>query len=203
MRTETRERVGELNLPIGMPGDLTLEFGGGRVEIDGRAPEGLLLAGTFAPPIHREIEPDRIRLWADPFDFDPYHGSTWAIHLSPLAPINLTLRGGAADLVLDLADLTVPRLELHLGAAKSRIQLPTWPGHMECRIESGASSHDVIVPPGVAARIRTEVALGSVIVDRERFPEVHRGLYLSPGYEDAMNRVDIEWRSALASLSIR
>jgi len=57
-------------------------------------------------------------------------------------------------------------------------------------------------PPGVAARIRTRMALGRTNVDESRFPRTADG-YASPDYEVNPNRVEIDVQGGVGSVAIR
>ena len=58
------------------------------------------------------------------------------------------------------------------------------------------------VPSGVAARIRISSGLAGVSVDAERFPRVGSE-YISPDYETAENRLDLEINTGVGSVSVR
>ena len=57
------------------------------------------------------------------------------------------------------------------------------------------------VPAGVAARIRSRMALGSSDVDEARFPRTSNG-YESPDFATATNRVDIDVQGGVGSVRI-
>jgi hypothetical protein len=56
---------------------------------------------------------------------------------------------------------------------------------------AGAASVDILLPEGVAARIRSVGGLSSTNIDAARFPP-QNGLYQSPDYETAPHRADIK-----------
>ena len=57
------------------------------------------------------------------------------------------------------------------------------------------------VPAGVAARIRSRMALGSSHVNETRFPRTSSG-YESPDFGTATNRVDIDVQGGVGSVRI-
>jgi hypothetical protein len=57
------------------------------------------------------------------------------------------------------------------------------------------------VPEGVAARIRSKMGLGSTTVDERRFAR-SLDAWVSPNYETAANRVDIDLEGGLGSIRI-
>ena len=79
--------------------------------------------------------------------------------------------------------------------------LPRAAGATTVRAESGAASLTIEVPAGVAARIRSRMALGSSQVDEARFPRVGDG-YESPDYATAANRVDIDISGGVGSVKV-
>ena len=69
------------------------------------------------------------------------------------------------------------------------------------KIEAGAASINVQVPEGVAARIELGHGLASVNVNQTRFPK-EGGIYQSPDYEKAENKVDIRIETGVSSIEI-
>jgi hypothetical protein len=59
----------------------------------------------------------------------------------------------------------------------------------------------VIVPQGVAARIRIDTGVSDVKVD-SRFPRVGN-VYQSPDYESAANAVDMDIDAGAAQIAVR
>ena len=72
--------------------------------------------------------------------------------------------------------------------------LPRAAGATTVKAQAGAASLTFEVPAGVAARIRTRMALGSAQVDQSRFPASGGG-YESPDFATAANRVEIDARA--------
>jgi hypothetical protein len=103
--------------------------------------------------------------------------------------------------VLDLRELTVRRLELQTGASETRVLLPRASGQTEVKAAHGAASLVLDVPAGVAARIRTRMAIGRTQIDQSRFPPSPGG-YESPDFATAANRVDIDAEGGVGSLTV-
>jgi hypothetical protein len=163
-----------------------IRFGAGELTTRTAAP-GNLVDGTYLGGVvtrglgagHVELEQDTTYglPWLD-------RKSTWTVGLTGAVPLDLRLDVGASRNLLDLRDLRVRNLEIHTGAA-----------------EAGAASLVFEVPSGVAARIRTRVALGSVRVDEVRFPRAAGG-YESADYATAPNRIDIDVQGGVGSLQV-
>ena len=144
-----------------------------------------------------EIGPDTGRGW-------PAGGATfrWTVGLTGEKPLDLRLDTGASRASIDLSELRVRQLELQSGAAETRLRLPRAGGVTLVRTETGVASLYIEIPHGVAARIRSSMALGRVDVDQARFQRVADG-WQSPDIATAPNRVELEVRGGVGSVTIR
>ena len=114
----------------------------------------------------------------------------WEIMLSRSPALSIRLNGGAASMVLDLSDLQVTDLEIAAGAPDVDVTVPADAGEVFVQIDGGA------------ARITSASGLSSINVDRARFPK-SAGVYTSPGFADAANRVNIDIRVEVSSVTVR
>ena len=198
-----------LAIPLEGAGDaeVMVTFGAGHLRIGGAAP-GMLVDGTFAGGVRveRSGRPGRVRLalpappsgWA--LGREPY---TWTMGVSGEVPLRLRVESGAADAELDLGGLRLAELRLRTGASETRVVLPAAAGFTRVDAEGGAAAIRFRVPDGVAARIRSSIALGSSDVDPVRFPRsAERSAWESPDFESAANRVEIEVRGGIGSVSV-
>ena len=124
----------------------------------------------------------------------------WQVGLTSEIPVSLELHTGANRSSIDLSALRLRRLDLHTGASETRVRLPG-SGTTEVRVEAGLASLNIEVPQGVAARIRSKMAIGSTNVDETRFPRAMDG-WLSPDYDTATNRVEIDVAGGLGSIKV-
>jgi hypothetical protein len=194
-----------LSIPVAgaSGGEVNLKFGAGRLDVV-RGTPGMLVDGTFEGGVRRrdlgpgrvELEGDAAAVWSWPSD-----GLHWTVGLAPDLPITLRLEGGASRSVLDLADLDVRSLTVKTGASDTRIRLPREVGHCEVRVEAGAAQVSIEVPPGVAARIRSQMGLGSTNVDEARFPRSAEG-WASPDYAAASRQVDIRASGGVGTVKV-
>jgi len=190
-RLRIQHAAGRLLVASGAgPGDLAEgDFSGG-VEVDARH-EGDLLDVRLSVPN-----------FVFPFTWSPGERMDWDVRLSRDVPLTLDLDTGANDARIDLSDLAVVELRLQSGASATEITLPSAAGMTHARIGSGAASVRVNVPPGVAGRIRAQTGLSSVQIDPGRFPR-HGDLFISPDYDSAANRVDLEIDMGVGSVEVR
>lgn len=125
----------------------------------------------------------------------------WKVGISPDVTVKLDIDAGAADIDLHLGDLNLEVLDMDVGAADVDIVLPAHAGHTDVRIDAGAADIDISVPDDVAALIESDSALISLDVDTSRFPGSD-GVYQSPGYDTARNRVYININAGVSDISI-
>lgn len=195
-----------LNLPLPSVEEarVRLGFGGGSLTVD-RAPTGVFVAGTFSSGVSvKERGPGDIELVPEGSGgaWFPWDGALeWRVGLTGEIPLTLRVDGGAYRGSLDLSDLLVRSLEIRTGASETRVTLPRAAGMTTVRTESGAASLSLTVPDGVAARVRSKMALGNVTVNETRFPRASDG-WASPDYETAENRVEISVEGGVGSVRV-
>jgi len=126
----------------------------------------------------------------------------WALALSPIVEIDLTINAGASDIEADLSGLNVTNLRLNAGASDVSLVLPGVAERSYARLDMGASHIDVRVPEGVAARISTQTGVSSIDVDEARFPKMG-DYYQSPDYRSASKRVELDIRGGVTSVTVR
>jgi hypothetical protein len=194
----------ELPLDGAASADVKVTFGGGQLSIGAGRP-GILLNGTFEGipakyrmrgpgSVHVEPEADVAMPWANPTP-------SWRMGLATDVPVALQVDAGANRTTLDLSDLKVTRLRINTGASETLVRLPRAAGETHVRADSGAASITFEVPPGVAARVRGRMALGSTQVDEARFPRAGDA-WESPDYGTAANRVEIEIQGGVGAVRV-
>ena len=191
-------------------GRIRVNHGGGRLSLDAAVDSEDLVAGTFVggldPRVRRSgdtldvdlsVEPQTF-FWAGPFS----GGYNWTFGLNPTIPLSIDMNTGAGEAQVDLSGLQVEDFRLKTGASSTRLTLPAHAGFTQASIESGAASTDVFVPEGVAARIRVESGLASINIDRNRFPK-EAGVFQSPDFASAENKVDLIIKTGVGAVSVR
>jgi hypothetical protein len=202
-------QLGSNSLELPMEGatsaDVKVSFGGGSLTVGaGRA--GLLLSGTFEgfPAKYRLRGPGSVHVEPEAGEAWPWANPTpsWSIGLPTDVPVDLQVDSGANRTLLDLGDVAVRSLRINTGASETIVRLPRAAAETRVRADSGAASITFEVPPGVAARVRGRMALGSTQVDEARFPRADGG-WESPDYGSAANRVEIEIQGGVGSVRVR
>jgi hypothetical protein len=191
-----------------------IKHGAGRLRVDGSVEADELLTGTFGGGLEQRVNRDGdtldVELRMPPQTFSPFNlpwmwgpGDTldWSLNLNDDVPLTLQFDTGAGEARLDLGDLCVTDLKISTGASSTDLTLPANAGHTRARIDAGAASVTVHIPSGVAARIRAGGGLASVNVDRNRFPR-QGGVYQSPDYETASNKVDLKIETGVGSINV-
>lgn len=197
--------VEQLVLPLdgATEASVKIRFGGGTLTTGPAAP-GNLVDGEFRGGVrHRRPAPGRVELDQDTSNGLPWleRRSDWTVGLTAEVLLDLTVETGASRTVLGLLELKVRNLDLRSGASETRVVLPRAAGVTTVRAETGAASLVFEVPVGVAARIRSRMALGSSQVDEVRFPRIG-DVYESPDFATATNRVEIDVRGGVGSLRV-
>jgi hypothetical protein len=186
---------------------IKLDHGAGRLELHSGARSGEILNGHFGNGLDYKshLDGDRLEIrmrsprqvWA----WWPGESLDWEVFLNPSIPVSLKLDSGASSSILDLGDLKVTDLNIDTGASKTELTLPANAGSTHVDIDTGASSLKVNVPAGVSASIRVKSGIASVAINA-RFPRLDGGLYQSPDYGTASNRVDMIIDAGVGSIEI-
>jgi len=88
----------------------------------------------------------------------------WGVRLNDEAPMDLRVDAGAGTSDLQLAGLSLTRLDVSLGAGESTVDLSgDWARDLDVSIDTGAASLTVVLPREVGARV--EVGDGPHTVD--------------------------------------
>jgi hypothetical protein len=191
-------------------GRIIINHGAGRLFVGGNAEPGSLVSGSFGGGVDywtRRVEGDlevdlRLKDRNFPILWWPGDSFEWRVSLNQDVPLMLLVKTGASESQLNLAELQVKSLKVETGASSSTITLPRNAGYTKARIESGVASVKVFVPESAAARIRVSSGLSDVKVNRSRFASMG-GMYQSPDYDTASNKIDIEIETGVGSVSIR
>lgn len=202
-----------LNVPLegAVQASLKISYGAGKIEIAAGTSSDLLLAGEFGggviPKVAREADLLRVKLHAPqvegvfPWQYERMEGRRWNLLLNPAVPLKLKLDTGACEVQADLRELRVTDLAIDTGASSTTVTLPAHAGLTRVRVQGGAASVKLRVPEGVAASIHSGGGLSSTRVSAERFPR-SGDRYVSPDYDTAENKVEINAEMGVGSVEI-
>jgi len=185
--------------------EVRLRFGAGELRVAAGSPDKLVEGEFSGGVVTRRPSPNRVDLQPDTDGGAwPWGGERldWRVGLSPTPLLDLRLEGGASRAELDLRQVRVRRLDLKTGASQTTVWLPEAAGETSVSADAGAAQLNFHVPAGVAARIRSQMVVGSSQIDQARFPSSGSGRYESPDYATATNRVDLEIRGGVGSVSV-
>lgn len=191
---------------------IRVKHGAGRLRVSGGTAPDALVEGTFGGSLNYRTRRTgdkldvEMSLGSFPHMLAPWNwgrgGFGWTFRVNDDVLLALAFETGASDVRLDLSELLVSDLRIDTGASSLNLTLPTSAGQSHARIDAGAAAVSIHVPPEVAARVRFKGGLASISVDLGRFPRTG-GIYQSPDYEGAENRVDIEIEAGVGSVSVR
>jgi len=188
--------------------DLTINFGAGELMISPLKRSEKLLEGEFLSKPEKQVSKmgdlAEIKLSHGqplPVPFVKWFEDQWKLGLSNKVPMAIHLRSGASKVYADLLDNKVESIDLNTGASDVVMQLPKAAGFTKVMVKGGAANIKLSVPKGVAARIRSTGALSSLSVDESRFPS-SKGWFVSPDFNSAKNRVDIEISAGVSSVTV-
>ena len=176
--------------------EVELGVGAGTFRVEGGATELVEVRSTrndIVAQVDREGQRTRVRLrqnanWL-PWMFRG--GADWEVRLAEDVPLALSVSAGAGNLHLDLSHLRVVEARGSIGAAQARVVLPRPTGEVNVKIQAGASSVTVEIPPGVEARVRGEGGLLRV-----------EGRAETPGYATSRDRVSVAVSGGASSVRV-
>ncbi len=129
-------------------------------------------------------------------------GIRWEVNFTRSIPLTINIKSAASNMELNLSELKVTELQLDVDAANCELTLPSSAGTTHIYIEVDATNLEVTIPDGVAAKIRADVDLAVLNVDKNRFPE-EGAYYMSRDFESAENRVELEIDCDIGRVEVR
>jgi hypothetical protein len=127
--------------------------------------------------------------------------ATWELGLNRDVPTVLAVSTGAGEAKLDLSELNLERLKVETSVGSTQLYLPRR-GRLSAAVDTGVGELDIIIPTGMAARIRVDRGLGSIEV-RDKDYRQEEDVYVSPGFEGAVDRVDLEIDAGIGKVIVR
>lgn len=126
----------------------------------------------------------------------------WEVNFTGSIPLAISIKSAASNVELDLSELKVTELRLDVDAGNYRVTVPSSAGTSNIEIEADAANIEVVIPDGVAARIRVKTNLSVSDVDKNRFPQ-QGAYYVSDNFDTAQNRIELEIDCDVGRVQVR
>jgi hypothetical protein len=124
----------------------------------------------------------------------------WDMQLNRDVPLRLTLDTGVGETTLDLRQLLVETINVDTGVGQTTVILPGQ-GEIEASVSGGVGELVIELPEGVAARIESDTGLGNT--DIADVFERNGDVYESPGYDDALDRINLSLSAGIGQVTVR
>lgn len=195
--------------------DVTVQFAMGDLTVKALADGSQLISADIRRSPNRstvslDVTPSggtvaaRLRAQSDSGPFYPFSGVStyrWNVAVSPALPLSLRVNSTFSTNNLDLQRLKISDVRLEGAFSTSEVTLAA-SGVYGVRVASAFGTLSVIVPQGIAVRVRSRGFLSSVSVDQSRFPR-SGDYYISRDYETAANKVDVRVDGAFSTVNVR
>jgi Domain of unknown function (DUF5668)/Cell wall-active antibiotics response 4TMS YvqF len=193
--------------------DIKIGIGVGRLRIAALDTPGALIDGTINHQSNQTLLPEfrqqgntayyKLEARDEVSNLVPFWSNNddlrWDLRLAKSIPTKLRLLTGVGESNVDLADLEVRDLNFSAGVGKTTITMPR-SGEVQAEISGGIGETIVHLPAGVAARIKGSSGIGSIDVQGDF--QRSRDEYISPGYANAINRVNLQISSGIGRIAI-
>ncbi len=125
---------------------------------------------------------------------------SWDLQLSPDVPLQLETDLDIGEQRLDLTGLRVDGLQVDHGIGQTTVILPD-EGRFQARIEGAIGQTVIVIPRALAARVRLNTGISGRQLPASYLCE--NDVCVSPDYETADHRVDLEVSQAIGNIVIR
>jgi hypothetical protein len=211
--TSAKTMTTDIPLPAGIErAQLDMDLGGAQINLQSLIPsanQDLLLKGSYSwrnvfgssqPQFQTSQEGDTLNISFSSARHGGM-GNRLQLELSPQVRYSLDIEAGAITGNLDFSSLKTEKLQLKTGASDFQLQFGDTGLNTTGKIESGASRITLVVPDDVGLHIHlngvgTEtnfMGSGLLLNDKE---------WLSPGYEEARTKVDLDISCAAGSVHL-
>ncbi len=199
--------VGRSQNPDLASGKLELKFGGGRLFMDSFTEEWL--EGEFlgpwgaVPSTQKDGETIAVTVKQEGGSWRLGNGAVndWRVHLARDLPWEIKVDTGAVRGEIDLAGLPLEGLDIKVGAGDLELRLGDNGESAPVSIKAGASNVKLMVAEGTGVKIRLRGALTNTNLQELGWFLVD-GEYVSPGYEEAPSRLDLEVEMGVGNLQV-
>jgi hypothetical protein len=124
----------------------------------------------------------------------------WDLGLNSQIPMNLDANQGVGEIDLDLVELQVDDLNVSQGIGEITVRLPAG-GRYHASVSQAIGQVTVEIPEGLGVRMEVDRALSGLT--RPGVLERQGEVYVTPGYQNADARVDLEIDQAIGNIIVR
>ena len=115
----------------------------------------------------------------------------WEVRVNRTIPLTMEVKSAVGNLELDLNELDVNELQMDLDAGNCILKMPSSAGTTHAYIKADVANVEIVIPEGVAAKLKMDTDLSVFEMDESRFPRVG-DYYISSDFESAENRIELE-----------
>ncbi len=194
--------------------DIKIGMGAGQLRLEALPESSGLVEGQIELRSGEQVEPV-FQMRGDRADFALVNDKTilmptlgqwdgnaaWELSLSRDIPIALDVTTGVGASNLDLSQLDLEQLNVETGVGSTQLYLPRR-GRLSATVSTGVGELDVIIPTGMAARIRVDGGLSNVNVSGKDYRH-EENVYISSGFDDATDRIDLAISAGIGQITIR
>jgi signal transduction histidine kinase len=193
--------------------EITLAAGVGQLHLAGAPAPDTLIEGTIIPHRNERIVSDfeqegdtaiyTLKSEGGRFLFPSWGGrarGVWDLRITQSIPVELTVSTGVGESTIDLGLVQLSGLDIDTGVGETTITLPGR-GAYSARVNGGVGEVTVLIPDTIAARIQADAGIGSVDVQGDYLHEGDE--YLSPGYNTAEQKVELDIDGGVGSIAVR
>lgn len=124
----------------------------------------------------------------------------WDVAISDDVPVDLLVDMGVGRAELDLTDLQSENVTVDFGIGEIILRLPE-EGWVVVDVDSGIGETTIMIPASMAARIEIDGGISGHTIPVKY--EHDNGIYTSPDYAGADNRIDMVINQGIGQISIR
>ena len=158
------------------------------VEVSSRLSNG---DGDIRANFRRQNSNGRLYLSTERVNRQFWTETDWEVKFTRNIPLTIDVKSAVGNLDLDLTELKVTELRMDVDAGNYIVRMPSSAGATRAYIKADVANVELTIPDGVAARLKADVDLGDLDIDRSRFPR-KGDYYMSDGFEVAENRIELE-----------
>jgi hypothetical protein len=131
---------------------------------------------------------------------EPARWPEWNLNVNPDIPLELNIRGGRGESVLDLSRLNVSTFKLTTGAGSYTVTFPRI-GNVKAEVIGGLSPTRLLIPKNVAVKLEViRGGQGHVEFDGNVFSQ--KSSFVSEHYDAAENQLELRLTSGLSHVFI-